>query len=324
MKKNIKNNFIFIGIIIIIIILIIIFIYYINKKRENIIVDDDIVKMCATATPMPVLSNGKLKAVHNIHKLWKGINERNKKRPIIVKFLEQPNGIMYTNLDFKIFPEGDYDPLHEEMKRTKDIPGCIQRIVRQRYEPITNLGFIFVNENYNKTDTDIRISFKLNKGCYSKVGTDALKERQIEHTMNFAWFDVSTVLHEFGHALGLEHEHLSPFEGSKINWNFGKLYDWGEKMGWDKAETDFQVVRPLDIADVDGTCFDPESIMLYFFPDDLTTDGKGTKQTLKLSPTDVYYINKLYPGSPETPENFYKRVYGKDIYPPEDESCIIS
>ena len=49
--------------------------------------------------------------------------------------------------------------------------------------------------------------------------------------MNYGWFDSETtddeyrrvVLHEFGHALGLAHEHQSP--GVAIPWNEQKVYD---------------------------------------------------------------------------------------------------
>ncbi len=36
--------------------------------------------------------------------------------------------------------------------------------------------------------------------------------------MNLGFVDRSTVLHEFGHSLGLIHEHQSPFKGG-FEWN---------------------------------------------------------------------------------------------------------
>jgi hypothetical protein len=75
---------------------------------------------------------------------------------------------------------------------------------------------------------DIRIGF-INQGDYagnwSAVGTDS-RDSTVEGgapnqgSMNFGGFDqqlpvdwAGTVLHEFGHALGFEHEHQSPSGG---------------------------------------------------------------------------------------------------------------
>lgn len=53
--------------------------------------------------------------------------------------------------------------------------------------------------------------------------------------------------------------------------------------------------------------------MLYFFPASLTTNNEGTKQNLRLSPSDVKYIEKIYPGGEETPEDFYENAFGITI-----------
>src|SRR5262245_11163197 len=75
------------------------------------------------------------------------------------------------------------------------------------------------------TNTLIRISFKFS-GSWSVIGTTC---RQItdktQPTMNFGWLNLNSseadlqrvVLHEFGHALGLIHEHQNPAGG--IKWN---------------------------------------------------------------------------------------------------------
>ena len=53
--------------------------------------------------------------------------------------------------------------------------------------------------------------------------------------------------------------------------------------------------------------------MLYFFPGDLTLDGIGTHQNLRLSAYDVEYLSKIYPNGIITPEEFYKQVYGESL-----------
>ena len=55
-------------------------------------------------------------------------------------------------------------------------------------------------------------------GSWSYIGTDALHIPKESKTMNLGFIDRSTVMHEFGHALGLIHEHQSPFKGG-FGWN---------------------------------------------------------------------------------------------------------
>ena len=130
--------------------------------------------------------------------------------------------------------------------------------------------------------------------------------------MNFAWFDVSTVLHEFGHALGMIHEHQNPYD-NQILWNKKKVYEWAKStQGWGKKATDVNILN-MPTEEINGSKYDPFSIMLYFYPRELTTNNKGTRENLKLSPVDVFFLNKMYPEAKETPSEFYKNAYGEDI-----------
>lgn len=51
------------------------------------------------------------------------------------------------------------------------------------------------------------------QGSWSYLGTDATRVPKESFTMNLGFVDRPTVLHEFGHSLGLIHEHQSPFPG---------------------------------------------------------------------------------------------------------------
>ena len=77
---------------------------------------------------------------------------------------------------------------------------------------------------------EIRIAFDRSDGSWSFMGTDNLTIPTERPTMNFGWLNpdsdaptyASVVLHEFGHTLGMIHEHQSPAGG--IQWNRQKSH----------------------------------------------------------------------------------------------------
>ncbi len=151
-------------------------------------------------------------------------------------------------------------------------------------------------------DTDIRISFQY-AGSWSVVGNTCRDVTDTtEPTMNFGWLtddssdtDVeSVVLHEFGHALGLVHEHQSPEGG--IKWNRPKVYSdlSGPPNNWDKATIDFNMFEAADKDEHNYTAFDPKSIMMYAFPPEWTTDGFSTEENVELSDSDKKFIAEQY------------------------------
>ena len=150
------------------------------------------------------------------------------------------------------------------------------------------------------------------------VGTDAIIQKNVA-TMNFGWFDVATTIHEFGHVLGMIHEHQNPY-GKNIDWNIDEVYRWAsDTQNWDKKTVDNNIIRKYDTNQINGSVFDSSSIMLYFFPAFLTLDHIGTNENLRLSKYDVLYINHMYPGGPESPKKFYEKVYNETI----DEEEVI-
>jgi hypothetical protein len=203
------------------------------------------------------------------------------------------------------------DPLQSQVDKM-DIISAIKKIVNERINPICNLNFVFL-ENNDALSAEIKISFQ-NSGAWSTIGTDCLGYfGTYQPTMNFGWFDVATVIHEFGHALGLIHEHQNPF-GTPIPWNEPAVYEWAAKtQGWDEQTTYNNIIKKYSTNIINGSKFDPLSIMLYFFSGKLTLTGKGTQENYRLSPYDVLFINKLYPKTPDTPIIFYKNAYNQDI-----------
>ena len=132
--------------------------------------------------------------------------------------------------------------------------------------------------------------------------------------MNLGWFDVATVIHEFGHVLGLVHEHQNP--RGAIDWNIDKVYDYYENdpFDWSEERINTNIINKYDKEQINGSEFDPCSIMLYFFPANITNNGVGQHQNLRLSGTDIKYISEQYPKEPPIdPAQIYNQFYGGNI-----------
>jgi hypothetical protein len=216
----------------------------------------------------------------------------------------------FTDLDDLNEP---LDPLCVFVRETKDPRISIKKIVLERFQPLVNLKFVFVDRF---EDGDIRIGWNNKDGAWSYIGTDILNSSyEGESTMNLGWIDAPTILHEFGHSLALIHEHQNPKGG--IKWNKDAVYAWASKAPnfWDKETTDVNILKQYDKDSINGSVFDINSIMLYFFPSSLTVDNCcPSKQNSRLSSLDVLWISKKYGnGAQMTPESFYKQVYKEPL-----------
>ena len=156
-----------------------------------------------------------------------------------------------------------------------------------------NLKFEF----HNAPNADIRITFDSNDGAWSYVGTDCRGIPLNQPTMNLGFLDGGTAAHEFGHAIGLAHEHQNPRGG--IQWNEQVVIEELAKSPnfWDEATARHNVLRKYSVDQIKGTDFDPDSIMLYFFPASWTRNGIATKANEVLSALDKQFIAgaKMYP-----------------------------
>ncbi|NNM30992.1 MAG: peptidase, partial [Akkermansiaceae bacterium] len=182
-----------------------------------------------------------------------------------------------------------------------------QMIVSTVAEWMKHCGIVF---SFNEApDAEVRISFE-NDGAWSYVGTDVADIPLHAATMNFGWLDEGTILHEFGHTLGLGHEHQNPAGG--IQWNEAKVIAdlAGPPNFWNEAKVRHNVLRKYQLDHINGTTFDPDSIMLYAFPGDWTLSGLGTRENSALSQTDKAFIGSMYPktGDPGEEDLFSFRV----------------
>jgi hypothetical protein len=171
-----------------------------------------------------------------------------------------------------------------------------KKIVREQagwWTNHANLTFDFKDA----PNAEIRISFDKNDGAWSYVGTDCRGIPLNNATMNLGFMDGGTTAHEFGHAIGLAHEHQNPAGG--IQWNEQVVIRAlaGPPNFWDEATARHNVLRKYTADQVNGTQFDPDSIMLYFFPNEWTLNGIGTKANEVLSDLDKTFAAgaKMYP-----------------------------
>lgn len=146
-------------------------------------------------------------------------------------------------------------------------------------------------------DAEIRVAFQQGAGSWSYVGTDCLAVPANQPTMNLGWSgDLARTLHEFGHALGLIHEHQNP--EASIPWKNAAViaYYMGPPNNWTLAEVISQVLskdtRPLTNGGYDRT-----SIMQYPIDAAFVTDpAYAVPWNQVLSDKDKAFIASILPG----------------------------
>jgi hypothetical protein len=157
------------------------------------------------------------------------------------------------------------------------------------------------NFNSSLTDSDIRISF-MQQGCWSYIGTDCKASELIDKpTMNFGWLGQlvnedekkGIVLHEFGHALGLIHEHQSP--SAKVVWSYGYIYMYFATFyKWTNDQVNRNIFYEFDPKEIKHSELDKKSIMTYHIPPEFTINNIQFPKNLVLSTIDIKKIGEFY------------------------------
>lgn len=161
-----------------------------------------------------------------------------------------------------------------------------------------NLVFAF-----GAADPEIRIAFNQGNGSWSYLGTMCRQISTGQPTMNYGWLtDASSdadvarvVLHEFGHAIGLIHEHQNPKGG--IKWNEAAVVAdlSGPPNNWDRPTIDNNIFKKYPTTAVAATEVDPYSIMMYPIPKSWTTDGFSAGLNSEISQRDRDMARQVYP-----------------------------
>lgn len=131
------------------------------------------------------------------------------------------------------------------------------------------------------------------------IGTDALQATDPTMTLSEWPGDehfVRNVLHEFGHVLGMEHEHLHP--DADIPWDVEKVLQAGQAGGLSEADVrrDFldKVERKASLL----LPYDRDSIMHYPIPNGATLSDWTVGINAQLSEGDKAFARLAYPMCP--------------------------
>jgi hypothetical protein len=179
-----------------------------------------------------------------------------------------------------------------------DVQAKVQTITKE-WEQEANLTLRFVASGA----AEVRVSFAEKGFSWSAVGTDSLTARPSEATMNYGWLDANTsireyqrvVRHEFGHALGMIHEHQNPAAQGVIPWDKPKVYAYYAQQGWSEEDVDFNIFQVYSEDSTNHTAFDPTSIMEYAIPDSLTIGSYAIGWNTELSQLDREFMRRQYP-----------------------------
>lgn len=171
-----------------------------------------------------------------------------------------------------------------------------------------NINFrFFFGPNEVPDEAHIRVSFQPTKGdgYWSALGTASL----LRHPKAFPRESMGLTdlgqtgeenirrvsLHEFGHALGLQHEQHHPEVG--IPWDKEAAYEYYmTRNKWDRKTVDHNVFQALERDNHNYTEYDPLSIMHYPIPNDITIGDFSVGRNTRLSDLDKRGIASFYPG----------------------------
>jgi hypothetical protein len=170
------------------------------------------------------------------------------------------------------------------------------RLAINQWAEYVNLTF----EEIPTGDAEIRISFK-ERGSWSFTGTDALGIPASHPTLNYEKLGqvidrkdaIYSAVHEFGHALGLAHEHQNPQAGDVFDRVAVLAFYSGPPNWWDNATIEKNMFAKVEYPG--ARPYDPESVMTYSFPRHLFLPGKETRPGTGLSESDKRYVASLYP-----------------------------
>ena len=186
-----------------------------------------------------------------------------------------------------------------------------QDVVRRAFQiwKDQDIGLAF-EEVSSRHEAEVRIGFMRGDGAWSYVGRDIidLNPGVNKRTMNFGWDltrspdEIDTAIHEIGHTLGFPHEHQNPHAG--IVWDEEAVYAALARPpnSWSREKTFYNIIRKISPDEVQGSAWDPDSIMHYPFSTGLIKEPEMYRNGLRprggLSERDRQWVRTFYPPLP--------------------------
>jgi hypothetical protein len=204
-----------------------------------------------------------------------------------------------------MLPDGNATTVDPEF--TQDKADWVKATVEKYLVPF--LGTIKITWDVSINESDVRITFVKDAGAFSLLGVESKTAPKNTATMNLGWLDKDqsdtdknpeltgtgvVVVHEFGHMLGMIHEHQRG--DAPLDWNKPVVYRAmaTPPNSWDKETTDEQIFKQVEMSTLNASRFDPFSVMEYIFPDSFFKTPPKLQHTKYLSNLDIVWICKLY------------------------------
>ncbi|HEY7141962.1 MAG TPA: M12 family metallopeptidase [Methylomirabilota bacterium] len=209
---------------------------------------------------------------------------------------------------------------------------------RKAFQRYTDLGigvrFEAVTE---RAGAQVRIGFEQGDGHWSYIGRQVLKQGADDRTMNLDPTDgiasgnygIDVATHEIGHTLGFPHEHQNPNAG--IVWDEEAVYKalGGPPNNWPRQTTFHNIIEKIQPDQIQGSSWDPDSIMHYPFEPGLILKPEQYRQGLQpaggLSARDREWVHAFYPPSTAADDEALPLLESKrlQINPGEQRSFVL-
>jgi len=210
----------------------------------------------------------------------------------------------------------------EFLEGTQEQKDWVKKIVTETFTPdLINLKWDFDHGGRG----DIRITFDPNGGAWSYIG-DPVKNSipPNEPTLNLSWVDDNyrtdprsvasgccggVVKHEFGHSLGLTHEHARPDYPIAWDWPIVVAALSGPPNYWDEEIIRQQMTSIYNEDQIQGTELDTTSVMMYMFPEEWILPEY--RQYYDLPDEPIQHLSEL------------DKKLLKEMYPPDGSSPTV-